>query len=316
MDLPPADQRPPIETESAFDLRDLRAFLAVAEELNFTRAAARLHVAQQSLSATIGELERRLAVRLFVRSTRHVALTNAGEAFVLPARKVLADVAEALHTLEQAAAGHSGHLTVGVAVAVHNLSLIRETIARFGETSPHVELHVAGHDYSDPTAGLGGGTSDLAFVLGPVADDFRTLTVLEERRHVMVPAQHPLARREEVRVQDLSGLPWLRVPAPSSAWTRFWFEHPLGERSTGPEVRSGVEWVPAVAAGRGFGFTLPTLAAEYLPPDIVTVPVADLEPGAVVLAWPRDRTDPLVDTFIGAARSALGDRPAVAEEGS
>ncbi len=105
MDHLPAQPRPSIEVEPPFDLRELRSFLAVAEELNFTRAAARLHVAQQSLSSTIGELERTLGVQLFVRSTRHVSLTNAGEALVPAARRVLTDVAEALHELEQAAAG-------------------------------------------------------------------------------------------------------------------------------------------------------------------------------------------------------------------
>lgn len=315
MDVPPTTSRPAIEIEPPFDLRELRSFLAVAEELNFTRAAARLHVAQQSLSTTIGEFERSLGVRLFVRSTRHVALTKAGEALVPAARRILADVAEALHAVEQAAAGQSGHLTVGVAVAAHGLAFIRQTIARFSEASPRVEVHVIGHDYSDPTAGLAGGTTDLAFVLGPVPDDFRSLTVLEERRHVMVPAAHPLARRSQVRATDLSGLPWLRVPAPDSPWTRFWFQHPLAEPATGPEVRSGVEWVPAVAAGRGFGYTLPTLAAPYLPSDIVAVPVVDLEPGSVVLAWPRGRADALTDAFVRMVRSGLRDRAGGAHDG-
>ena len=310
MDTPPPTPRASIELEPPFDLRELRSFLAVAEELNFTRAAARLHVAQQSLSTTIGELERSLGVQLFVRSTRHVALTNAGEALVPAARRILADVAAALHELEQAAAGQSGHLTVGVAVAVHGLAIIRETIARFGERSARVEVHVVGHDYTDPTAGLGSGASDVAFVLGPVPGDFRSLTVLEEPRHVMVPTRHPLARRSEVRAGDLAGLPWLRVPSPESAWTRFWFQHPLGELATGAEVRSGVEWVPVVAAGRGFGYTLPTLAAEYLPASISTVPVVDLEPGRVVLAWPRGPLDGLTGAFVETAIAAIEERDA------
>jgi DNA-binding transcriptional LysR family regulator len=316
MDLPPSTPGPTIETEPRFDLRDVRSFLAVAEELNFTRAAARLHVAQQSLSATIGAFERSLGVRLFIRSTRHVALTRAGEALLPAARRILSDVAEAVHAVEQAAAGQSGHLAIGVAVAAHGLAFIRQTIARFGDASPRVEVHVTGHDYSDPTAGLAGGSSDLAFVLGPVPDDVRSLTVLEELRHVMVPADHPLAGRTAVRAAELSGLPWLRVPGPQSPWTRFWFQHPLGEAATGPEVRSGVEWIPAIAAGRGFGYTLPTLAAQYLPRDIVAVPVVDLEPGRVVLAWPRGRADGLTEAFVRTAREALRDQTGAGEAGT
>lgn len=307
MDDRPGGQRP-IEVEPPFDLRQLRSFLAVAEELNFTRAAARLHVAQQSLSSTIGELERTLGVQLFDRSTHHVALTNAGETLVPAARRVLADVADALHELEEAAAGRRGHIVVGVAVTVHGLPVVREAIRRFAETSPRVDLHVIGHDYTDPTAGLASGASDVAFVLGPLSEpDLASVTILEEPRCVTLPASHPLATRTELRARDLTGLPWLRVPAIDSAWTRFWFQHPLGETSTAPEVRSAVEWVPVVEAGRGVGYTLPTLSADYLPPGIVAIPVLDVEPGTVLLAWPRERTDPLTEAFLRTARSTLAE---------
>jgi DNA-binding transcriptional LysR family regulator len=307
MDERPGAQRP-IEVEPPFDLRQLRYFLAVTEELNFTRAAARLHVAQQSLSATISDLERTLGVQLFDRSTRHVALTNAGESLVPAARRVLADVADALHELKEAAAGRRGRLVVGVAVAVHGLPLVREVIRRFVAASPRVDAHVIGHDYSDPTAGLASRASNVAFVLGPLSDPgLESVTVLAEPRSVMLPANHRLAKRADLRARDLKGLPWLRVPVVDSAWTRFWFQHPLGETSTGPEVRSGVEWVPAVAAGRGVGYTLPTLAAGYLPPEIVAIPIVDIEPGSVLLAWPRDRADALTEAFLTTARSTFAE---------
>ena len=307
MDERPRAQRP-IEVEPPFDLRELRYFLAVAEELNFTRAAARLHVAQQSLSATIGDLERKLGVQLFDRSTRHVALTTAGDCLVPSARRVLADVADALHELEEAAAGRRGHLVIGVAVAVHGLPVIRETIRRFSEESPRVDLHVVGHDHSDPTAGLMSGASSMAFVLGPLIDPgLESVTVLEEPRSVVLPATHPLARRSKLRARDLSGLPWLRVPGVDSVWTRFWFQHPLGERSTGPEVRTAVEWVPVVESGRGVGYTLPSLAADYLPPEIVMIPVVDVPPGCVLLAWPRDRTDALTEAFLRTAQTTIAE---------
>lgn len=318
MDERPGSQRP-IELEPPFDLRQLRSFLAVAEELNFTRAAARLFVAQQSLSATISELERTLGIQLFDRSTRHVAMTHAGEALVPAARRILAEVAGAVHELEEAAAGRRGHLVVGVALAVHNMPVVRETIRRFAEAAPRVDLHVVGHDYADPTAGLAAGSSAVAFVLGPLPEaDLESMTVLEEPRHVVVAADHPLARRTELRARDLAGLQWLRVPTAESSWTRFWFQHPLGDASNGPEVRSAVEWVPAVVAGRGVGYTLPTLAADYLPPELVTIPVVDVEPGTVLLAWPRGRVDSLTEAFLASARSTLaadGDgqlRPLVA----
>ena len=304
----PSGTQPPIEFEPPVDLRELRYFLAVAEELNFTRAAARLHVAQQALSAAIRDLEQTLGVRLFSRTTRHVSLTSAGEVLVPAARRILADVALAVHDLRQAAAGRQGRLVLGVAVAVHGAPVVREAIRRFQERSPDVDLQVVGYDHSEPLAGLATGSSQVAFVLGPLTtEDLDSLVVLQESRHVMVPADHPLARRGEVRARDLSGLPWLRVPVPDSEWTRFWFSHPLGEPSAGPEIHSGVEWIPAVQSGRGFGYTLPTLAAEYLPPGIELVPVVDVDPGSVLLAWPSGAVDPVVDAFVSAVRATIAE---------
>ena len=304
----PPGRRPPIEVEPPVDLRELRYFLAVAEELNFTRAAARLHVAQQALSAAIRDIEQTLGVRLFTRSTRHVALTSAGEELVPAAQRILADVGEAVQRLQQAAAGRRGRLVVGAAIAVHGAPVVREALRHFGERSPDVDLQVVGYDHSDPSAGLASGASQAAFVLGPsTLDGLGSLTVLREPRHVMLPAHHPLAGRDGVRAADLAGLPWLRVAAAESAWTRFWFQHPLGEPATGPEIRSGVEWLPAIESGRAVGYTLPTLAADYLPPQIVTVPVVDIDPGSVLLAWSVETADSLVNALVASVQETLDE---------
>ena len=297
---------PRIEVEPPVDLRELRYFLAVAEELNFTRAAARLHVDQQALSTAIRELEQELGVRLFTRSTRHVALTPAGEVLIPAARRILTDVNDAVHQVQEAAAGRHGRLVVGVAIAVHGAAVVREPIRRFGEASPNVDLHVVGYDHSDPSAGLASGGSQAAFLLGPLtADGLDSVTVLREQRHVMLPADHPLAGREQLRAADLAGVTWLRVPAPESEWTRFWFQPPNGGPATGPEIRSGAEWVPAVESGRGVGYTLPTLAADYLPPQIATVPIVDIETGSVLLAWSPETADPLVEGLVAATQETL-----------
>ncbi len=308
----PAGHLPPIEIEPPIDVRQLRYFLALAEELNFTRAAARLHIAQQALSSSIRNLEQTLGVVLFARSTRHVSLTSAGEVLVPAAQRILADLADALHAVEQAAAGRQGRLVVGVAIAVHGTHLVREAIRRFGEQSPGVDLQIVGYDHSDPSAGLASGSSQASFVLAPLTvDGHESVTVLRETRHVMLPAEHPLAKRDQLHARDLSGMPWLRVPAPDSPWTRFWFQHPLGEPSSGPEVHSGVDWVPAVASGRAVGFSLPTLVGDYLPPDIVTVPVVDIEPGSVLLAWPSSTAEEVVHMFVSTVREALVEMAAV-----
>ena len=105
---------------------------------------------------------------------------------------------------------------------------------------------------------------------------------------------------------DLTGLRWLCVPAPDSAWTRFWFHHPLGEPQFGAEVPTADEWVPAIESGRGVAFTLPTVMDNFPNTQIVTRPVTDIEPGGVLLAWRAEDTDPLVRAFVASARSGSG----------
>lgn len=288
------------------ELRELRYFLAVAEELNFTRAAERLHLAQQALSASIRNLEADLGVQLFTRSTRHVALTAAGEALVAGARHVLESAAEAVDEVSRVGSGQAGRLIIGFSTAAGSVPKVRDIIRRFSQSSPDVDVRLVEYDFSDPSAGLGSGGSQVAFVFNPLPDtSLDSLTVFEDPRHVALPNDHPLARKDEVLSADLSGLPWLRVPAPDSAWTRFWFRHPLGEPSTGAEIRTADEWVPAIEAGRGVAFTMPTVMANFPNTEIATRPVVDLEPGAVLLAWRREDRDPVVAALVQAARELL-----------
>jgi DNA-binding transcriptional LysR family regulator len=288
------------------ELRDLRYFLAVAEELNFTRAAERLHLAQQALSSSIRNLEADLGFVLFTRSTRHVSLTAAGEALVAGARHVLESAADALDEVMRAGTGQSGRLIIGFSTAAGSVPKVRHIIRRFSQDAPDVDVRLVEHDFSDPSAGLSSGGSQLAFVFAPLPDErLEALTVFEDARHVALPAGHALAAREALRVADLAGLAWLRVPAPDSAWTEFWFRHPLGEPQTGVEVRTADEWVPAIESGRGVAFTMPTVMANFPNTQIVTRPVTDIEPGGVLLAWRAADTDPLVAAFVASARSGF-----------
>jgi DNA-binding transcriptional LysR family regulator len=288
------------------ELRELRYFLAVAEELNFTRAAERLHLAQQALSAAIRKLETDLGVQLFTRSTRHVALTAAGEALVAAARHVLVSAADAVDAATRAGSGRTGRLIIGFSTAAGSVPTVRGLVRRFTHAAPGVDIRLVEHDFSDPTAGLSSGGSQVAFVFGPLPDEqLESMTVLEEPRLAALAAGNPLTHRDALVSADLAGLPWLRVPAPDSVWTRFWFRHPLGESQSGPEIRTADEWVPAIEAGRGVAFTMPSVMANFPNTEIGTVPVTDLEPARLVLAWRRDDPDPVVATFVASARASV-----------
>ena len=289
------------------ELRDLRYFLAVAEELNFTRAAERLHLAQQALSSAIRNLEADLGVQLFTRSTRHVALTAAGEALVSGARHALASAADAVDEVLRVGSGRSGRLIIGFSTAAGAVPKVRDIIRHFTQAAPDVDVRLVEHDFGDPSAGLSSGGSQVAFVFAPLPDErLDAITVFEDARHVALPAGHVLAAQEELRAADLTGLRWLRVPAPDSIWTRFWFRHPLGEPQSGPEVRTADEWVPAIEAGRGVAFTMPAVMANFPNTQIVTRPITDIEPGGVLLAWRAEDTNPLVAAFVASARTKSG----------
>src|SRR3954452_19861325 len=132
------------------DSRLLRAFVAVAEELNFTRAADRLHLAQQALSTQIQQLETRIGERLFVRTTRSVALTETGERLLPHARAVLVALDVGLGELEATRRVARATLRVGLATTAV-VPVVSETLRRFAEDRPDIRLAVSNHGMVDPS---------------------------------------------------------------------------------------------------------------------------------------------------------------------
>lgn len=297
-----AEEHPdPVPGLDALELRQLRYFLAVAEELNFTRAAEQLHLAQQALSASIKRLEEQLGVTLFVRNTRRVELTSAGEVLVEGARAVIAAASDALERVSLVAQGQRGRLAIGFSTAAGGVSIVREIIRTFAERAPDVDIRTQEHDFGDPSAGLADGRVQVAFIFGPLpVEGLSSVTLLEEPRLLAVRPEHPLASRESVTPADLVGLPWLRVPGPRGPWLDFWFPQSR-KGASGPLIRTADEWVTAIEAGRGFAFTMPTVMRNFTTARVTVIPVDDLPQAAVLLAWRTTDADPLVEAFIASA---------------
>lgn len=186
-------------------VRHLQAFVVVAEEMHFGRAAGRLHVAQPPLSQQIRRLEADLGVELFIRTTRRVDLTAAGAAYLERARSILDAVDAAAEEARRVAAGAIGHLTIGC-VGSATYSLIPALSRRLADELPGVEFAFRGEMLvADQLAALHDGTIDLALLRPPVSDGTLTVTPLrKERLVVAVPSGHPLARRRQLRVADLA----------------------------------------------------------------------------------------------------------------
>src|SRR5919199_6236300 len=172
------------------DTRLLRAFVAVAEELNFTRAAERVFIAQQALSAQIQQLESRLGTKLFERTTRKVELTEAGEQLPPPARAMPQALDAGTSVLEAARQAERATLRVGVP-GTAMVPLASETMRVFAERHPGLELQVSNTGLNEPSAGLGEGKVDVAFVRPPFLDDgISMVTVLTEDRYAVVREDH------------------------------------------------------------------------------------------------------------------------------
>ncbi|WP_241650982.1 MULTISPECIES: LysR family transcriptional regulator [Paenarthrobacter] len=194
------------------ELRQLRYFLVVADELHFGRAAERLHLTQPPLTVAIRRLEKELGVQLFDRTTRKVTLTAAGEAFKGRIRGAVTELDEAAGDVASVAAGLSGRLRVGF-VSSASYTTIPEAIGAFRKRRPRVELVLSPLTSGEQIEQLLDGELDLGLVRDP--GDVPGLTmelVAAEDLVAVLPEAHPLATRTEIRPQDLKGEPMILFP--------------------------------------------------------------------------------------------------------
>jgi DNA-binding transcriptional LysR family regulator len=193
------------------ELRHLRYFIAVAEELNFTRAAEKLHIAQPPLSQQIQNLEEELGFQLFHRTKRAVALTEAGQIFFEEAQKILQQVEKAIQLGKQTSRGEIGQLTIGfVSSAAHNV--VPTMVQAFRTLHPGVKLELRELTTDEQLQRLQDGRIDIGFVRPPVDESFNSEIVFEEPLIVALPATHPMAKCDRVELRSLSGEPFILFP--------------------------------------------------------------------------------------------------------
>jgi DNA-binding transcriptional LysR family regulator len=295
------------------ELRQLRYFVAAAEELNFTRAARRLQIAQQALSAAIRQLEAELGTALFTRTTRKVELTAAGEALLEPARRALSATEAAVDAVRAVSRGERGHLHVGLLSGAPG-DLPHLVFTAFRERLPGADLDFHYYTWSDPSVGLQSGETHVAFVLPPITGDFELLPLSFEPRVVVLPAHHPLARERELSIRDLTEEVWCDLPSDDPTWRSFWLAS--GRRdgpspTMGPVMTSIDEQVQYALAGAGISLTAESVAEQHRRRGLAFVPVRDLEPASTALAWRRGDENPLVARLVAVA-AEVRDREAAA----
>jgi DNA-binding transcriptional LysR family regulator len=291
--------------------RDLRYFVAVAEELHFTRAAERLYVSQPALSKQIRALERQLGAELFRRDRHGVALTAAGEALLPHARAVLAAWEAGAAAVEAAKAAQRSTLTVGMSTSPGRGGLLPAIRSRFTAAHPEVTVRLRQLSWDDPTAGLADGTVDVAFVWLPLPDEERYgwTVVAEEPRLVALPESHPLAARAEVDFVDLLDEPFLALPASAGPLRDYWLA--LDARAgrpprIGAEIAGAEETYEALVAGLGICLVAEGNAPLITLGGVTTRPVNGIGPSHYALAWRReDGQRPLVRAYAQACRRTV-----------
>ncbi len=259
------------------ELRDCRYFAAVAEELHFGRAAARLNMAQPPLSQRIRGLEEELGVRLFARTSRSVALTPAGEAFWKEVRSILSLADKAGEAARRAALGLSGRLTVGFVNPAMD-AFLAATLARFRKVAPDVELELREMSTREQTEALAADRLDVGF-LRYAGQSFpgAAVTVVSREPYVLaLPAGHPLGRLSRVPLARLDGLPMIlpprrQLPALADAMTAA-FARAGATPATAQEAASKFTTLSLVAAGVGLAL-VPASARIWKREGVVFRPV-------------------------------------------
>jgi DNA-binding transcriptional LysR family regulator len=196
----------PYEKSIEMELRHLRYFLAVAEELNFTRAAKRLNIAQPPLTQQIKALEAEMGVTLFDRTGYRVELTDAGRSFVPQVARILADVRNAVLIAKQAAAGEVGHVRIGFTESASFNPLVTATFRSFRAAYPEVELSLEESPSTVLATALREGRIDAAFVRPPLrtGEGIALHLIDEEEMVVAIPSGHSLAQRADLEIGDLA----------------------------------------------------------------------------------------------------------------
>jgi DNA-binding transcriptional LysR family regulator len=286
------------------DLRKLRYFVAVAEELNFGRAAEALMIAQPVLSRQIRALEDELGVQLFVRDTRGTELTDQGQLLYGEADGLLASAAAVRRRVAVAARGESV-FTVGFMPGL----VVTEAVRAFQRANPEVETQVMRTSWDDQVRVLHDGRADVSYLRRPFdAAGLSTELLFSEPRVVMLPAEHVLATASGVLMNDLTAEHLLQDPAAVPEWAAVAAEMRRRRRSARSPSRTVEEKLELVAVGQGIAIFPLSTARFYRRADVRFVPVTDLPPTEVHLGWERGRASRLIDEFVATVREA--NRPA------
>ena len=298
------------------ELRHLRYFVVVAEELHFRRAAERLHMSQPPLSQQIRALEEEVGATLLLRNQRRVELTAAGVAFLERAREILEAVEDAARQARRVQRGEVGRLAVGF-VGSAMYSFVPELLRAFREQAPDIALRLHELGTTEQLRQLDDGRLDVGFLRTPGRRPGLSFeTVLEEPVVVAMPDVHPLAQRSLVRLSDLVGESLVLLTPAGSPGLRAALATSIaqlgGEERIVQEVAEMQTVIGLVAAGVGISL-VPESVRALVRHGVTYRPLGDTAPAVrLAMAWRATDDSPVLHSFLEKARAAA---PAEGERG-
>ena len=290
------------------EMRHLRALVTIAEELNFTRAAQRLHLTQQALSGQVRQLEERLGTRLIERDSRHVELTQAGKTLYEHARPLLAGAEHAV-VATRAAGQQAARLTVGY-VAPFTRRLVSPVFQRFCAEQPDIDVTIHFAGFLDPLGGLRDGPADTAILYGEFEHEGIELRRLfSEPRGVALAADHPLAGRPAITIDEFLREPLVEVPVRDRVWSDFWTAA-AHRGGVAPQIGASVTTLDGLMEAIGAGLGVATTVAAAIDmlgavAGVVFRPLPELAPLDFWVARREHDNREHVMAFVDAATAAL-----------
>ena len=305
------------------ELRHLRYFVAVAEELNFSRAAGRMYLSQPALSQQIRKLERELGVSLFSRTKTNVELTEAGHTLLEGTRKILMLVEQTAREAREVGGAEAHHLKVGFPEYA-NHTPVADALQAFRRRYPYVELEehetFTLQETLQQVEKLRKGTLDVGFMLRPEEDEFlQTERVLNIELVAALPKDHPLAGREEIALSELADE---RLILFSRSFHPRCYDYVVGCcRGAGfepkvvqrkePQLYSGATTYRMVAAGIGVGIVARPVVSGYRQYDVIFKPLRNPAPSLdLVAAWRREDPSSNLQAFLETVREVAPTEPA------
>jgi DNA-binding transcriptional LysR family regulator len=293
------------------ELRHLRYFMAVAENLNFTKAAAKLHLAQPSLTRQIHNLEEEIGVRLLNRSKSQVALTEEGRSFLVDARRVLVLATESVQAVQRLSRGETGQLNIAYS-SNFNFELLPETLGAFRLAFPHIALNLFDMTPAEQFRALEARKIDLGFVgLRPPATTrgLQSASIARHKTVVVLPVKHPLARKRLVNLSELKAMFFVGMSEKTHPGFRDWLCETCQPAGFTPRILQDAELEPALITfvAEGLGVALAREHVKTLPhPGVAIRPLAPPVKTDYYIAWNRDNDSRALQQYIEIVKSLTG----------